>query len=73
MTNQSTRFTAVMLYDNVRCTVMVLSPFVSLTTKFGVTILQIEDKPWRKRDFQKNEFFLMRKENREEVRVNYLY
>ena len=46
---------------------MVLLPFLSSATKFGVTILQIEDKPCRKRDFQKNEFFVMRKENRKEV------
>ena len=57
----------------VRCSVMVLLPFLSSATKFRVTILQIEDKPCRKRDFQKNEFFLMRKEKRKEVRVNYLY
>ena len=43
MTDQSTRFTFVMLHNNVRSSVMVLLPFLSSATKFGVTILQIED------------------------------
>lgn len=50
-----------LLCNNVRCSVMVLLPFLSSATKFGVTILQFEDKPCTKRDFQKNEFFFNEK------------
>ena len=48
---------------------MVLLPFLSSATKFGVTILQVENKPWRKRDF----FVLKDKEwlMKEEINLDY--